>query len=103
MQHQIRISTDRRQTLIDITAEVEKLVRKSGVMDGVVSVYAQGATAAIMIQENWDDSVQKDVIHLLTELIPQGTWLHDRQDGNGDAHHLRCTHRPGEHGGQGGG
>jgi secondary thiamine-phosphate synthase enzyme len=49
-------------------------------------VYVQGATAAIMIQENWDESVQTDVVHLLQKLIPKGVWLHDRQDGNGDAH-----------------
>ncbi len=49
-------------------------------------LYAQGATAAIMIQENWDDSVQRDVVSLLRKLIPRGVWEHDRQDGNGDAH-----------------
>jgi secondary thiamine-phosphate synthase enzyme len=39
-----------------------------------------------MIQENWDDSVQTDVINLLAKLIPCGIWLHDQQDGNGDSH-----------------
>ncbi|MCF8055148.1 MAG: secondary thiamine-phosphate synthase enzyme YjbQ [Desulfocapsa sp.] len=39
-----------------------------------------------MIQENWDDSVQTDAVNLLAKLIPRGVWLHDRQDGNGDAH-----------------
>jgi secondary thiamine-phosphate synthase enzyme len=49
-------------------------------------VYAQGATAAIMIQENWDRSVPLDVVHLLQKLVPRGIWQHDQQDGNGDAH-----------------
>jgi len=39
-----------------------------------------------MIQENWDDSVQLDVINLLRKIIPRGQWLHDAQDGNGDSH-----------------
>ncbi|MFW6363541.1 MAG: secondary thiamine-phosphate synthase enzyme YjbQ, partial [Spirochaeta sp.] len=39
-----------------------------------------------MIQENWDDSVQRDVVQLLRELIPNGVWEHDKQDGNGDSH-----------------
>ncbi len=82
----IILSTDRREVLVDITCEVEAVVAKSGVRDGLVSVYAQGATGAIMIQENWDDSVQTDVVHLLQKLIPRGVWLHDAQDGNGDAH-----------------
>ena len=39
-----------------------------------------------MIQENWDEGVQRDVVDLLRKLIPKGVWLHDAQDGNGDAH-----------------
>ncbi len=86
MQEIIILSTDRREGLYDITREVEQIIRVSGIKEGLVNVYAQGATAAIMIQENWDESVQTDVVNLLKKLIPRGVWLHDRQDGNGDAH-----------------
>ena len=86
MRESITVSTHKREELIDITARVNDVVRRSGVSNGLVSVYAQGATAAIMIQENWDESVQTDVVHLLRKLIPKGVWQHDRQDGNGDAH-----------------
>jgi secondary thiamine-phosphate synthase enzyme len=82
----ITINTHKREELVDITGQVNGVVQRSGVRNGLVSVYAQGATAAVMIQENWDDSVQSDVVHLLQKLIPKGVWLHDRQDGNGDAH-----------------
>jgi len=86
MRQTIRLKTDLREQLVDITDPVAANVTESGVSEGMVSVYAQGATAAIMIQENWDESVQTDVIHLLQKLIPRGVWEHDRQDGNGDAH-----------------
>ena len=86
MQHVIRIGSHEREELIDITAEVAVFVEKSGVKRGLVSVYAQGSTAALMIQENWDESVQRDVVDLLRKLIPKGVWLHDAHDGNGDAH-----------------
>ena len=86
MRESITISTHRREQLIDITGEIKAVVRESGIRDGLVHVYAQGATAATMIQENWDESVQTDVVHLLQKLIPTGVWLHDEQDGNGDAH-----------------
>jgi secondary thiamine-phosphate synthase enzyme len=86
MQKYIYIQTDQRNALYDITAYVAQIVRESGIVNGLVNVYVQGATAAIMIQENWDDSVQKDVVNLLGKLIPKGVWLHDAQDGNGDAH-----------------
>ena len=82
----IEIKTTAREALYDITASVRDAVAQSGIKNGLVSIYAQGATAAIMIQENWDDSVQKDVINFLRKLAPRGVWAHDRQDGNGDAH-----------------
>jgi secondary thiamine-phosphate synthase enzyme len=86
MRQTIELSTSRREALIDITARVTETVQASGVRDGIVHIYAQGATAAIMIQENWDASVPSDVVDLLRKLIPPGVWLHDEQDGNGDAH-----------------
>lgn len=86
MQETITLQTHQREILIDITPMVEGLVQESGVVYGLVNVYAQGATAAIMIQENWDDSVQTDVVNLMRKLIPKGVWLHDAQDGNGDSH-----------------
>jgi len=86
MRENITVSTHNREELVDITRQVQQVVDQSGMRDGLVSVYVQGATAAIMIQENWDESVQTDVVNLLAKLIPRGVWLHDRQDGNGDSH-----------------
>jgi len=86
MQRTIQISTHVHNGLYDITRQVDFIVAESGVQTGMVNVYAQGATAAIMVQENWDDSVQTDVVNLLNKLIPAGVWLHDHQDDNGDAH-----------------
>ncbi len=86
MQKTLALKTHAREVLVDITAQVEAAVKASGIRQGLVNVYAQGATAAIMIQENWDESVQTDVVNLLSKVIPQGVWLHDAQDGNGDSH-----------------
>jgi secondary thiamine-phosphate synthase enzyme len=86
MRELISVATERREVLVDITDPVRRCVLNSGVREGIVSVYVQGATAAVMIQENWDDSVQLDVVELLKKLIPFGVWRHDAQDGNGDAH-----------------
>jgi secondary thiamine-phosphate synthase enzyme len=86
MQKTFQISTSDHNGLYDITRQVEAIVAESGVQSGLVNVYVQGATAGIMIQENWDDSVQRDVVLLLRKLIPAGVWEHDRQDGNGDSH-----------------
>lgn len=86
MQHTIQVSTSKHNTLVDITSKVDTIVKSSGIVSGMINVYVQGATAGIMIQENWDDSVQNDVISLFQKLVPPGIWEHDAQDNNGDSH-----------------
>jgi secondary thiamine-phosphate synthase enzyme len=86
MRQVIELSTHKREELLDITDRVRRIVEESGVRSGLCAVYAHGATAAIMIQENWDASVPTDVVNFLHQLVPPGVWLHDRQDDNGDAH-----------------
>jgi secondary thiamine-phosphate synthase enzyme len=86
MQETIVIRTGSYNGLYDITEPVRRIIAASGIQTGLVNVYVQGATAAIMIQENWDESVQRDVLSLLQKLIPRGIWEHDHQDNNGDAH-----------------
>ena len=86
MREIISLSTGQREVLVDITSQVRRVVAESGVREGIAALYVQGATAALMIQENWDPSVPTDVVNFLGKLIPRGVWLHDQQDGNGDAH-----------------
>ena len=86
MQNSFKISTNKREALYDVTKEVRHIVGNAGILSGIVNVYVRGATAAIMIQENWDESVQRDVISMFRKMIPAGIWEHDLQDGNGDSH-----------------
>ena len=86
MQKKVQIKTTSREGLYDITDKVHAVVNESGIRSGIVSVYVRGATAGIMIQENWDESVQSDVVNFLRKIIPRGVWQHDAQDGNGDSH-----------------
>lgn len=86
MQLTVTFSTHERETLVDITDRVRHLVREHGQNREICVLYAQGATGAIMIQENWDPSIGTDVVQCLKNLIPRGVWRHDREDGNGDAH-----------------
>jgi len=96
MQKNIVVSTSRHNELVDITKEVEEIVSHSKITTGIVTVYVQGATAGIMIQENWDESVQNDVVSLFKKLIPSGVWEHDAQDNNGDSHLKAGIVGPGE-------
>ncbi len=82
----IEIKTDKKNGLYDITENIEQFINESPIQNGIINVYVQGATAAIMIQENWDNSVQNDILNLLRKIVPAGVWEHDHQDNNGDAH-----------------
>ncbi|WP_167613477.1 secondary thiamine-phosphate synthase enzyme YjbQ [Maribellus sediminis] len=96
MQEILKVATNKSNTLVDVSEQVRDIVRRSNVSTGLVNVYVQGATAGIMIQENWDDSVQNDVVTLFRKLIPAGVWEHDAQDNNGDSHLKAGIVGPGE-------
>jgi len=82
----ITLSTTSERELVDFTLEAQRLVRASGIQEGLCALYAHGATAALMIQENDDPNIGKDVVSCLDKLVPKGVWLHDRIDGNGASH-----------------
>ena len=96
MQKIIKVATKQHSELVDITEQVRDFVRETEVGTGIINVYVQGATAGIMIQENWDDSVQNDVITLFNKMVPAGVWQHDAQDNNGDSHLKAGIVGPGE-------
>lgn len=82
----IELETHGSQELVDITGAARAEVSRSGVRDGVCTLYAHGATAAMMVQENDDPNIRLDVLDCLDAVAPQGRWRHDRVDGNGAAH-----------------
>jgi secondary thiamine-phosphate synthase enzyme len=83
---EIVVSTDRPRQLRDITDQVRQQVAQAQIRTGLCALYAQGATAALMIQENWDPNIGLDVLDCLDQIAPQGRWRHDRVDDNGAAH-----------------
>jgi secondary thiamine-phosphate synthase enzyme len=86
MRFSITFRTDKDEQLVDITDRVRSIVSEHGSDFQLCALYALGATAAVMIQENWDPNIPADVLNCFRTLVPKGKWLHDRVDGNGDAH-----------------
>ncbi|MFH1637261.1 MAG: secondary thiamine-phosphate synthase enzyme YjbQ [Candidatus Woesearchaeota archaeon] len=86
MQKELSVSTDKKYQTIDITDKVEKAVSSSGIKEGMAVVYVPHATAAIIVNENWDPNIGDDFLDKLDELIPEGKYRHDKVDGNGAAH-----------------
>lgn len=72
--------------MIDITADVEEAVRKSGIENGICILSTRHTTASIIINEN-ESGLRKDILALLNRLVPDGAgYLHNRTDNNADAH-----------------
>ena len=86
MQEEFSLSTTKRQELMDITDKVNSIIKKSKVKNGICNIFTTHATAAIIINENYDPNICLDLIDALNKLIPAGIWRHDRIDGNADAH-----------------
>jgi secondary thiamine-phosphate synthase enzyme len=86
-QRSFALGTTEHDAVHDITAEVKRIVRESGVRDGQCTIYTPHATAAIAINENDDPNIGADLLRALGEVVPaRHAWLHDRVDGNAAAH-----------------
>jgi secondary thiamine-phosphate synthase enzyme len=81
----LKIKTDRRTQFVDVTAQVERVVKASGVSSGICHVYVPHTTAAVTINEHADPDVAIDVEGVLDRLVPHtGPYRHG--EGNSDSH-----------------
>jgi secondary thiamine-phosphate synthase enzyme len=69
----------------DITGLVQKVVTESGVQEGTCFLFVPHTTAAILINENDDSALQKDLDNFLKALAPRDANYH-HNDGNCDSH-----------------
>jgi len=86
MQEIIRTRTRKKLEVLDLTPRVADVVTRSGVGEGLCTVFVRHATAAIVINENADPGVRADIVAALDKLFPEGVWEHDKVDDNGAAH-----------------
>ena len=71
MLHELSIRTSAQECLVDITGEIQRVVRESGVTAGVALLYSPHTTCGITIQENADPGVQHDMLMLLRRMAPR--------------------------------
>ena len=64
------------QGLVDITSDVEDVVRSSGIADGLCTVFVQHTSASLVIQENADPSARRDLEAWLGRLVPEDDSLY---------------------------
>jgi len=81
----LTVKTHSQTELIDITADVGKLVRNSGIEAGLCMLYVPHTTAAVTINESADPSVKSDILMILNQIVPwEAKYRH--MEGNSPAH-----------------
>lgn len=80
------VKTRDRNDLIDVTHEVRRIISKSRVENGLVTVFVPHTTAAVTINENADPSVRHDLLMGLTDIAPANLPRYQHMEGNSDAH-----------------
>jgi secondary thiamine-phosphate synthase enzyme len=85
-QDEFKISTSKRTELVDVTGEVESIVKKSKIENGICTVFVPHATAAVILNEN-ESGLVEDMLDKIKETFPSGVgYKHDRIDDNADSH-----------------
>ena len=78
---------------LDITAEIGRAVAASGVRAGICSVFLQHTSASLVLCENADPAVRRDLETILARLAPDGdpAYLHDTEGPDDMAAHARSV------------
>ncbi|HON23181.1 MAG TPA: secondary thiamine-phosphate synthase enzyme YjbQ [Syntrophales bacterium] len=83
--HILTIKTGAPCEFIDITGQIQAILRQEKIREGVCHIFVAHTTAAVTINENADPDVPRDIITILDRLIPrEGRYRHG--EGNAAAH-----------------
>ena len=78
--------------LSDVTARVAEVVARSGVAAGLCCVFVQLTSASLVIQENADPSVRRDLERWLDDLAPESRpWEHDAEGPDDMPAHVKAA------------
>jgi secondary thiamine-phosphate synthase enzyme len=79
LQHSFGVET-RGKGLYDVTARVQSVVEQSGISSGLCTVFVAHTSASLLIQENADVEVQRDLERFFARLVPEGDALFKHVD-----------------------
>ncbi|MCL5044425.1 MAG: secondary thiamine-phosphate synthase enzyme YjbQ [Deltaproteobacteria bacterium] len=84
---ELQITTGERIAAVDITSQVNGAVQESGLVEGLCNIFVRHTTAAVIVSENWDLDVVRDLLAHLQKLVPQQAGYR-HAEGNSQAHIL---------------
>ena len=91
-QQTITLQTQGRAT-INITAEIEQLLRSSTIEQGLCHVFLHHTSASLIITENADSDVRRDLENYIAKLVLDGdpAYFHDQEGSDDMAAHIRSV------------
>ena len=84
---EFKVKTPERAAIVDITADVNRVLAESGTHDGLCNLFVPHTTASVVISENWDPDVTSDMLTQLQLMVPREAG-YKHSEGNSQAHIL---------------
>jgi len=87
-QGEIEVNTKGENDMVDLTGEIERIVRESGVREGIACVFVPGSTGAVTTIE-YEPGLMKDMPAALERIAPRDEYYHHHEtwhDYNGHSH-----------------
>jgi secondary thiamine-phosphate synthase enzyme len=81
----LTVPTSQRTEFVEVTTKVQKAVTQAGIKQGVCHLYVPHTTAGVMINENADSDVARDIRVQLDRLVPHDS-DYRHSEGNSDSH-----------------
>ena len=85
----LEISSSKQTEMLDITSDVRRAIRESGIGSGLAVLFVPHTTAAVTINENADPDVVRDILMELNKIVPFDD--HYRHAEGNSAAHLKST------------
>ena len=90
-QQLIKISTSGK-TLHKVTSKIVDVVSESGIQTGMCNLFLRHTSASLIIQENADPDVLKDLTNFLAKLVPEGDrYIHSTEGADDMPAHIRTV------------
>lgn len=85
MYKQIEIQSRNKVDLLDITQDIERAVADMPIEEGICFLFCPHTTAGIVLNENWDPTVERDLAMVLEHMVPDGL-RYTHGEGNSPSH-----------------
>jgi secondary thiamine-phosphate synthase enzyme len=82
---QLEVETHNKVDFIDITAKIQNKINEHNTEEGICFIFCPHTTAGIVLNENWDPSVEDDVAMALKRIVPDD-WSYRHREGNSPSH-----------------